>query len=301
MPSQMIPVRRRPSQEPELFHVRTAGDPDAPLLLMLHGFPEHSGAWAEMTDRLSDSFFCVAPDQRGYGPSPRPHDVAAYQVHHLTADALGVLDHFRPGGRAAAVIGHDWGASVSYALAIKAPERIGKLVIANGVHPIPFQRALIQGGAQTEASQYMHWLRAEGSEDKLAADDFSGVMRMLWKRMNTDWMTPEKLAGYKAAWGQPGAMRGMVNWYRATPIVVPKSGERLPTAPLLELDPETLRIRMPHLLIWGMDDEALLPEARAGLEDFCDDLRVVEIEGADHWILHQTPDEVAALIRDFLG
>ena len=60
-----------------------------------------------------------------------------------------------------------------------------------------------------------------------------------------------------------------------------------------------MRIRPPHLLIWGMGDTALLPESREGLDDLCDDLTVREIADADHWVIHQKPDEVAAMIRDF--
>ena len=295
MPDDMVPLKAG------AFRVRTAGDPAAPMLLMLHGFPEHSGAWAEMFERLSDAFFCVAPDQRGYGLSPRPPEVEAYQVHHLVADAMGVLDHYRPGATVRAVVGHDWGASVSYALAMRAPERIEKLVIANGVHPVPFQRALVESPAQAAASQYIHFLRSEGSETKLAEDDGGGVIRELWHRMDTSWLTPEKEAEYRDAWRQPGALRGMVNWYRATPLAVPKPGETLPTPPLLQMDPAPLRIRMPHLLLWGMRDEALLPESRAGLEAFCDDLTVIEVPDADHWIFHQKPDLCAKAIRDFVS
>ena len=57
---------------------------------------------------------------------------------------------------------------------------------------------------------------------------------------------------------------------------------------------------MPHLVVWGMDDRALLPVARATLADYCVDLSVVEIAGADHWVVHQKTGEVIGHIRDFL-
>ena len=93
----------------------------------------------------------------------------------------------------------------------------------------------------------------------------------------------------------------MLNWYRASPLVVPKPGEAVDPAKVLKLDPAQLRVRMPHLVIWGMDDRALLPVARATLPDYCDDLTVAEIAGADHWVVHQKTDEVIGHIRDFLG
>ncbi|MEM8755933.1 MAG: alpha/beta fold hydrolase, partial [Pseudomonadota bacterium] len=136
------------------LHCLVAGKAEAPLLLFLHGFPEYSGAWEEMLARLSDRFLCVAPDQRGYGRSSKPKGVRAYAAGKLAADAAAVLTGFAP--KAKAVIGHDWGASVAYALVFSRPDLMERLVIMNGAHPIPFQRALAAGGAQSAASQYFH-------------------------------------------------------------------------------------------------------------------------------------------------
>lgn len=283
------------------FSCLMEGPEDAPLVLLLHGFPEYSGAWEEMIPRLSDRWFCVAPDQRGYNLSSKPADTRDYATGKIAADTLAMIEALRPGGRAHAVVGHDWGAGAAYGAAMRGgPEKIERLAIINGVHPIPFQRELLKDGPQREASQYIRFLREPDSHEKLAADNFDGVIRMLSRKMDMGWMTPEKTARYKQAWGQPGAIKAMVDWYRATPLVVPAVGEAADDGFLAALDPETMRIRMPHLLIWGLDDGALLPESRTGLADFCDDLEMVEIEGADHWIIHQKPDEVAALLRKFL-
>ena len=94
----------------------------------------------------------------------------------------------------------------------------------------------------------------------------------------------------------------MLNWYRASPLVVPKVGEAVDMAKVPKLDPAQLRVRMPHLLIWGMQDRALLPvSSRATLQDYCDHPVVVrEIDGADHWVVHQRRDEVIARLKDFL-
>lgn len=282
------------------FRCLLAGEPDRPLLLMLHGFPEYSGAWREVMERLSDEFFCVAPDQRGYGGSSKPEGVRSYVAGKLAADALGILDHYRPGGQAAALIGHDWGASVAYATAFRAPERMGKLVIANGVHPVCFQRELSKGGAQAEASQYVNWLRAEGSEEKLAADDFAGMGKVLGAKMDTSWMTPERLAEYKAAWGDARTVGCMVNWYRAAPLVVPEPGETVPEEEQPDIPADAVRVRVPHLLLWGEGDTALLPECIDGLDAFCDELTVMRVPDADHWILHQRPETCATAIREFV-
>jgi len=282
------------------LHVRAAGDPKAPLLLFLHGFPEYSGAWDDVLPAFADSMHAVAPDQRGYALSAKPDGLEAYRIKHLVRDILALGDHFSP-GKPFALVAHDWGASVGYATAIAAPTRVARLVVINGVHPGPFQKALIESEAQQAASSYIHDLRDPAAEEQLSANNFEKLLGTLSRFGPQPWLTPSKQAGYLEAWSQPGALTGMLNWYRATPIVVPKPGETVDMAAVPKLDPAQLRVRMPHLVIWGMADQALLPVTRATLPDYCDDLTVREVEGADHWIVHQKTDAVIALIRDFVG
>ena len=214
-------------------------------------------------------------------------------------DVLALGDHFSP-GRPFAVVAHDWGASVAYATAIAAPGRISKLIVVNGVHPGPFQRALVEDEAQREASAYMHYLRDPKADAELSANNFEKLLGMLVRFGPQPWLTAEKRAGYLEAWSPPGALTGMLNWYRASPLVVPHPGEAVDPAKVMKLDPTQLRVRMPHLVIWGMDDRALLPVSRATLADYCDNVRVAEIAGADHWVVHQKTSEVIGYIRDFL-
>ncbi|MEO1613492.1 MAG: alpha/beta hydrolase [Pseudomonadota bacterium] len=265
----------------------------------MHGFPEYSGAWEEMLERLSDDYLCIAPDQRGYGRSDKPEGVAAYATGKLAADAAAILSHYAP--RARAVIGHDWGASVAYALAISRPDLMERLIILNGPHPILFQKALAAGGAQSAASQYIHLLRSDGAEARLAADGYARLQRLFAEGMDLTWLKGARREAYLDAWAQPGALTGMLNWYRATPFKVADPGAPIPESDLVPLDPARLRVKPPHLLIWGAGDTALLPEVTAGLEALCDDLTRAEVEGADHWLVHQKPDEVAGLIRNFVS
>ena len=282
------------------LHVREMGDPSAPLLLFLHGFPEYSGAWDEVLPAFAGAFHAVAPDQRGYARSSKPEGVDAYRVKNLVRDVLALGDQLSP-GKPFPIVAHDWGASVAYAVAIAAPSRIAKLVVINGVHPGPFQRALIEDEAQRQASSYIHYLRNPRAEARLSANNFEKLLGMLSRFGPQPWLTPERQAAYFEAWSPPGALTGMLNWYRATPLVVPQPGEAVDPAKVMKLEPAQLRVRIPHLLIWGMGDRALLPVTRATLPDYCGDLTVREIEGADHWIVHQRTAEVIALIRDFLA
>ncbi len=276
------------------FFVRHWGDESLPKLLMLHGFPEYGGAWGQLAPRLADRFHCIAPDQRGYGQSWAPEQVSDYATSGLVADMAALI-----GDGPVTVLGHDWGAAVAYGLAMFRSALVERLIIMNGVHPVPFQRALATGGAQTEASQYIHSLRRPGSEDRLAEDNYDRLMKMFSRHMNLEWLSPEMAEAYRTEWARPGRLRGMINWYRASPLKVGQPGETLTDLPDFPL--ERMMVRCPHLLIWGMEDKALLPEATEGLESFAPDLTRVEIEAADHWLHHQQPQKVARAILDWCG
>ena len=273
------------------FHIRHWGDPGLPVLLMLHGFPEYGGAWGDLAPLLARHFHCIAPDQRGYGQSWAPAGVENYVLSELVSDMAALIGQI---GGPVHVLGHDWGASVAYGLAMFRPDLVSRLIIANGVHPVPFQRELAAGGAQSAASQYINTLRRQGSEDTLGADDFARLLKLFSAHMNLDWLSGDRLAAYKAEWARPGRLKAMINWYRATPLQVADPGK--PITDLYPLPVEQMMVRCPHLLIWGEDDTALLPVATQGLEDFAPYLTRVSLSGVDHWLCHQRPEAVADVI-----
>ncbi len=290
MRSETIELDGRP------FHIRHWGAPELPVLLMLHGFPEYSGAWGDLAPLLAERFHCIAPDQRGYGQSWAPEGVGNYVTSALVGDMVALIAQM--GGGPITVLGHDWGASVAYGLAMFRPDLVERLIIANGVHPVPFQREVAAGGAQTEASQYIHALRRPGSEDKLAANDFEKMWKMFSASMDLGWLSDDRLAEYKTEWARPGRLRAMIDWYRASPLVVAEPGK--PATGLPELPVERLIVRCPHLLIWGDADTALLPVSTEGLEEFAADLTRVTLPGLDHWLCHQNPQAVANAILDWI-
>lgn len=275
------------------FFIRRWGDPTLPRLLMLHGFPEYGGAWEELATQLCHRFHCIAPDQRGYGQSWAPDGISAYATSALVGDMAALI---RQQEGPVTVLGHDWGAAVAYGLAMSHPDLVSRLIIANGVHPVPFQRALAKGEAQTVASQYILNLRQAGSEQALAADDFKGLMALFSAHMDLSWLTGARLQAYKREWARPGRLQAMVNWYRASPLQVPLPGAAIPM-PDLPLD--RLKVRQPHLLLWGDGDTALLPDTTEGLEEFAADLTRVTLPGADHWLHHQKPEALARAIQNW--
>ena len=270
------------------FFLRRWGDRDLPPLLMLHGFPEYGGAWADLARHLAHAYHCIAPDQRGYGQSWSPAGVKNYTLSQLTADMVALIDRIKGPVR---VLGHDWGGSVAYGLAMFHPERVSHLIIANGVHPVPFQRAMAAGGAQSKASQYINQLRAPDATARFAADNFARLAGLLRHGMGRDWLSDAQMETYRHEWARPGRLDAMLNWYRASPLVVAEPGTPRTDLPDLPLD--RLRVSCPHLLLWGPEDRALLPEATHGLEDFAPDLTRVTIPHTDHWLHHQKPDQIA--------
>ncbi len=275
------------------------GDRRQPFVF-LHGFPEFWIAWEKVFTALADDFLVIAPDQRGFNLSDAPQDVDAYATRNLVADLFAIVDAIA-GIRPVLLAGHDWGASVAYAAAIALPARVSKLVIANGVHPVCFQKALIEDPKQAAASQYMHLLRASGSAAKMSADGFRRTLSMFEKFSATPWLSEEIRERYREAWGQPRRLNAMLNWYRATPLVIPRPGEATPDAPLARGTPERFGISMPHLLIWGGADQALQPVCHAGLEQFAPLLESMEIAEADHWLLHVHHERIATAIRKFVA
>ena len=282
------------------IHFAAAGDPAAPLLICLHGFPEYWAGWRSVMEALVDAYFVVAPDQRGYNRSSRPADVSAYRAGALVADLASLADALSP-GRPFALAGHDWGASIAYAYAFAHAERLSHLVIANGVHPICFQRAIFEDPAQRAASQYINRLRAPDAEARLAEDGYRRAFRMLEGFSATGWMTPELRTGYLEAWSRPGALTAMLNWYRASPILVPEPGAAAPDVPLLSVPAEAVRVAVPHLVVWGEADQALRPSCLDGLAVHAPELTVERLPDAGHWILHERPAEAAARMRAFLS
>ncbi|WP_136656918.1 alpha/beta hydrolase [Nitratireductor sp. XY-223] len=286
------------------IHYMSAGDPSKPLMLCLHGFPEYWGGWRDIMPYLAETHNVVAPDQRGFGKSFKPEGEEAYQTRHLVADMAALADHLSPDAPFV-LFGHDWGSAVAYSFAFSRADRLKALIVANGVHPYCFQKAIIEDPAQRAASQYMNFLRSDRAEAVMRADDFAKTLNMISGFSAAGWMSDAVKADYRAAWSGEGAMRAMLNWYRSSPVVVPPveqaASELEGTIPVYALPADALRVDVPHLVVWGDADEALRPSCLEGLDRFADDLAVETIPGTGHWILHERPAEVSHIVGNWLS
>ena len=278
------------------LHYASCGERGRPLMLFVHGFPEYWGAWKGLMPAFADRHFAVAPDLRGYNLSSKPAELSAYRPQVLVGDLAGMIRGL--GYERAVVVAHDWGGALAWALAIAHPELVGRLVILNATHPVPFARALVHDRAQREASAYINRLRTPGCEQALMADDFRGLEEFFHEVSEAKWLAAVR-EEYRAAWGQPGALTAAINYYRASPLHPPTAGQ--PGAARLELREEDFTVRVPTLVIWGERDAALHPVLLEGLDRMVPDLRIERLPQATHWLVHEEPQRIVAWMRDFLG
>ena len=295
---------------------RACGEPGRPVLMFLHGFPEGAWVWDPLLLHFSrpenGGYRCVAPNLRGFERSSAPEDVKAYRAKHLVQDIVALIDSEcgpLPGGRPlAALIAHDWGGAVAWSLANQHPERLRQLVIVNSPHPGPFLRALQHDPAQQAASAYMNFLVQPEAAGQLAANDFERLFGFLTGQDSSlpsltaptadtlaHWLTPAVKAQYREVW-QHG-LQGGLNYYRASPLRPATTAD--PGASAVQMPPEALRIEVPTLVLWAQDDVALLPCLTEGLDAHIPDLKLVPIEQATHWVVHEQADCVITEIAGF--
>jgi len=270
------------------LHVVMAGPADGPLVLLLHGFPEFWYGWRRQIPALAAAGYHVwAPDQRGYNRSDKPAGVGAYAIETLAKDIVGLIE--ASGREQVYLVGHDWGAAVAWWVAGTYPERVKKLAILNVPHPSVMQRTVWEDAEQRKKSWYIFFFQLPWLPEKSLSDNgYTNAIRALKGSSRRGTFSDDDIAAYRQAWSQPGALTGMLNWYRAA---VRNQGMGVPLG----------RIRVPTLMIWGANDMALSRRMAQPSIDLCDDGRLVFLEEASHWVQHEEPDAVNRLLLDFLG
>ena len=270
------------------LHLVEAGPPDGAPVVLLHGFPEFHFGWRHQIGALAAAGYRVlAPDQRGYNLSDKPRGLAAYSLDVLVADVAALLDG--AGHERAFVVGHDWGGAVAWWLAVTRPERVAGLVAINVPHPAVMRRFLRHDRAQRRRSRYIFlfqlpWL----PEYRLGRNDFAALERALTATSRPGTFSPDDLERYRAAWRQPRALTGMLNWYRAALRRPPRR-------------PASVRVTVPTLIVWGERDRFLHKAMAAPSAALCDRAEVEMIPGATHWVQHEEPAKVNRLLLEFFG
>ncbi|HZS01679.1 MAG TPA: alpha/beta fold hydrolase [Chloroflexota bacterium] len=260
-----------------------------PLVVLLHGFPEHYYAWRHQWGPLAAAgYHVVAPDMRGYNLSGKPRSVRAYRMGELTHDVAVLIRHCGA-ERAAMLVGHDWGGAVAWGVAMRDPALLERLAILNCPHPVTFARALATP-RQLLRSWYIFFFQFPWlPEWYFARGDFAALRRILRAEpVRPGAFTAADIERYVQALRRPRAFRGAINYYRA--FVQYGLAERR----LLR------RIDIPTLVIWGERDRYLGRELAAPPPAWVPTCRVERLPDASHWLQSDQPERVNALLLDFL-
>jgi pimeloyl-ACP methyl ester carboxylesterase len=268
------------------LHVAETGPTDGRLVVLLHGFPEFWYGWRHQIDALAGAGYCVVvPDQRGYNRSDRPRGRAAYDLDLLARDVLGLVENL--GRQTFCLIGHDWGATVGWWIASQYPGRLERFAALAAPHPAVWIDAMRTIPAQRKKSWYVKAFRAPWlPEFLMRRRNFRALADALRESQRPEACTDADLEKYREAWSMPGALTAMVNWYRAL------LAKRWTLGPIG-------RITIPTRILWGRDDKfgvSELAELSCGL---CDNGSVVYLD-TSHWLQHDEPERVNALLLEFL-
>ncbi|TRO96054.1 alpha/beta hydrolase [Glycocaulis profundi] len=313
----MPPARRIDLGEVTLS-VHLAGPEDGLPVLLLHGWPELALSWASQIEALAGAGYrVIAPDNRGFGASDAPRDVAAYGIDRLVGDISGLLDAL--GHDRAVIAGHDWGGIVMWHAACLIPERFLGAIGVNTPH-------LPRGSKPptevfTELAGPDHYIvrfQDEAADDLFAGreDEFFAFIfgappptadlsklppsithlpkrfenflaRGGLKSEDDAVVGPELRAAYAEAYRRSG-FRGGLNWYRNLDANWARMGG------------VDHRLSMPCLMISAECDVMLPPKMTAWMPALCKDLELEVIDGIGHWTQHEAPEQLNALMLDWL-
>lgn len=276
------------------FQTLEAGN--GPLVLCLHGFPDHARSFRHQLPALAGAGYrAVAPFLRGYAPTGPAPD-GCYQTAALGLDAIALIEAL--GYEDAIVFGHDWGALAAYAAALAAPERVRRLVTAAVPYGPQMATAFLTDYAQQKRSWYMFFFQSPFAEMAVAHDDFRFLER-LWADWSPGWAwPPEEMTALKETFRQPGVVEAALGYYRAAfdparqrPDLAALQG-RLMASP----------IEVPGMMLHGADDGCIGRNLVEGMGAFFPrGLRVEIVEGAGHFLHQERPEVVNGLLLDFLG
>jgi len=271
----------------------TDGPTNGTPVILLHGFPEFHYGWRKQVTALKEAgFHVITPDQRGYNLSDKPKGVSAYKLETLAKDVISLFDHY--GIQKARLVGHDWGAVVAWYVAIRYPERLEKLTILNVPHPDVMVRFILEKAEQRKRSWYVFFFQIPWFvEWVLSKNDYRNMVRMMYGSGRKSTFSRSDMDEYKKAWSQPGALSAMINWYRS---IVRESVKNI----LWKKRGSERRIKVPTLMMWGMNDVALSHEMARPSIDLCDNGKLIFFEKATHWVQHDEADEVNKNLIEFL-
>ena len=245
------------------MHAAASGPADGRTVLLCHGFPESWYSWRYQLRALGEAGYrVIAPDQRGYGRTDAPEDVADYSQLNLVGDLVGLLDALGIGS--ATVVGHDWGAPVAWNAAMLRPDLFPAVV---GIS-VPFGPRFFDP-------------RATCLNDLLREPD-----------QLPDWLAEEDLDVFTAEFERKGTFRYALNWYRN----IDRSWAQMAPFRNRGIDQPALFIGAERDAIFGLTPEHVLA-TRQWIPRLAEPIWVPD---CGHWVQQEEPEVVNAALLDFL-
>ena len=270
-----------------LFTAECAGKTDAPLVLLLHGYPQTRHSWREQVPALGAAGYrAVAPDQRGYSPGvrPDPSRLAAYGIDRLVADVLDLAAASGHATRPFHLVGHDWGGQVAWITAFRHPERLASLTILSRPHPAAFRRAFHEN---VDNQQYRSRHHKAFHDPATATRLLEDGGRRLRRQLRESHVSEAAVEEYLSVLGDAKALEAALAWYRAVGALAN-----------MEVGPVTV----PTLYIWGEDDHSVGRGAAEGTAEYVTaPYRFEAIPGIGHFVTDQIPAAVTRLLLSHLS
>ena len=310
-------TRRRIDTNGVTLTVHEVGEPnDRPTVVLCHGFPEVAHAWRYQLRALDEAgFHAIAPDQRGYADSSSPDAVEDYDIHQLTGDLVGLLDHY--GVERGVFAGHDWGGFVVWQMPLLHPDRTAGVIGLNTPYYPRFPMPPTEIFAMADPNHYIIQFQERGGPDAKLADRVDEVFRHMFRRampideidalaaqggdadfvdrvcgaplMGEPLLSDAELEERVEAFRESG-FTGPLNWYRNFDRNWETTADQGDSA----------RIEVPSLMITAAWDPILRPALAEPMRAFVPDLEMHQIEECGHWTQQEHPDQVNAIVIDWL-
>ncbi len=321
---QMPPVQYAPTNGIEMAYYEVGAREGVPVIFC-HGFPELAFSWRHQLRAFEAAGrWAIAPDQRGYGLTKGPEAIEAYDMEHLTADLIGLLDHL--GVEKAIFCGHDWGGIVVWQMPLRYPDRTAGVIGLNTpfmarspADPIEIMRKRLG------EEMYIVHFQKPGEADAVLDADVAKAMNFFMRRpipgaappsagLATErkpgeesafalikilqaydpafdprekFLTEDEFASFVETFERTG-FTGGINWYRNFTRNWARSAD------IVE------KVTVPSLMIMAENDAVLPPSAADGMEAYVTDLEKTLIKESGHWTQQEKPEAVNAAILGWL-
>ena len=265
-----------------------------PLIIMYHGFPSFWYSWFDQMEELKGRYRVVAVDGLGAGLSAKPESLEAYRIEKL-AEQIDRLARHLNGNRRFTLIGHDWGAALSFAYAQAYPKRLNA-VIGMSAPPYNLFLDILRSNEEQQArSTYMQFFRTVTLDDIRSRNMGDQIWRQSYGALlERGDLSQEEGALFRTALSNPLAINGGMNWYRANMPPVEAIGEHT-------FWPRTNpKINVPTLLIWGEVDRTFVPEFIDRMSGYSSNVQIVRLPGVNHWTSMEQSKQASKEIASFL-